>query len=127
MLLTYCFWHQNSNNLYFTKKCSLLRSQDIFVNCKTETDNLCGTKELFFGGGINLITLVYEKKQRLMMALLGVLSLISVCKISLVSNSRTLQKRSSLREVSVGGFFSCPRSSSRLAPKTTRLSRVPAL
>ena len=50
------------------------------------------------------------------MALLGVLSLISVCKISLVSNSRTLQKRSSLREVSVGGFFSCPRSSSRQKP-----------
>ena len=86
--------------IFTSEKTSLLRAQclgkDIFVNCKT--DNLCGTKELFFGGGINLITLVYETKQRLMMALLGVLSLISVSKISLPTNSRTLQKRS-LREL----------------------------
>ena len=86
--------------IFTSEKTSSLRAQcrgrDSFVNCKN--DNLCGTKELFFGSGINLITLVYETKQRLMMALLGVLSLISVSKISLPTNSRTLQKRS-LREL----------------------------
>ena len=86
--------------IFTSEKTSSLRAQcrgrDSFVNCKN--DNLCGTKELFFGGGINLITLVYETKQRLMMALLGVLSLISVSKISLPTNSRALQKRS-LREL----------------------------
>ena len=47
-----------------------LSSIESFADCKN--DNLCGKKELSYEGGINLVTLVYDTKQRLMMALLWV-------------------------------------------------------
>ena len=72
--------HINFSNVWIfiakianSERRSSLRSQchrnEIFVNCKN--DNLCVTKELFFVGDVNLITLVYEKKQKLMLTLLA--------------------------------------------------------
>ena len=59
------FWWVNSSSL-----CLHCYRNESFADCKN--DNLCGKKELFYEGGIYLILLVYNTKQRLMMALLWV-------------------------------------------------------